>query len=94
MPLYRCSICGENFPGALLGESKPIGFYTTRFVEASTADEAEMLALDSLRGDEIFNIPIEARTEDARVFFEKIVVVAPDTERAPNSGFSFFVMGT
>ena len=94
MPLYRCSICGENFPGAMLGESLPIGFHTTRFVDAAGPEEAEMLALDLLRSEEFFNIPPESRSEDAKVFFEEIVEVAPNTERVPNSGFSFFVMGT
>ena len=94
MPLYRCSIWGENFPGVLLGGSEPIGFYATRFVEAPTASEAELLALVMLRGEEIFNVPAESRTEGARVFFEKVVEVAPDAERQSNSGFSFFVMGT
>lgn len=93
MPLYRCSICGENFPGDMLGESSPIGFYTTRFVNADSPEQAEMLALDLLRGEEFFNIPAEKRSEDAKVFFEEIAEVAPDTERVPNSGFSFFVMG-
>ena len=50
--------------------------------------------MELLRGEEVFNIPPEARTEDARVFFEEIVEAAPDTERVPNGGFSFFVMGT
>lgn len=94
MPLYRCSICGENFPGVMLGESSPIGFYTTRFVEAANQGEAEMLALDLLRGEEFFNTPPGSRSEDAKVFFDEIVEVAPDTERVPNGGFSFFVMGT
>ena len=94
MPRFRCSIVGENFPGALLGESRPVGFYTTRFVEASSASEAETLALDTLRGEDVFNISPELRTENAKVFFEEIVELSPDAEQLPNSGFSFFVMGT
>jgi hypothetical protein len=94
MPLYRCSICGENFPGAMLGESSPIGFYTTRFVEASNPDEAEMLALGLLRDEEIFNVPPESRSEDARVFFEEILEVPMNADRVTGSGFTFFVMGT
>jgi hypothetical protein len=94
MPLFRCSIRGENFPGTLLGEASPIGFHTTRFVEAPSPDEAEMLALGMLRGEDVFNIPPELRSDDAKVFFDEIVEVAPDSERVPNSGFSFFAMGT
>lgn len=94
MPFFRCSIRGENFPGFLLGGSSPVGFYATRFVDADSAEDAEMLALDVLRGEEVFRFPPEQRTEDAKVFFEEIVEVAADTSRAPNGGFTFFVMGT
>ena len=94
MPIFRCSIRGENFPGGLLGEASPIGFHTTRFVDASSPDEAEMLALGMLRGEDVFSISPELRSDDAKVFFAEIVEVAPDSERLPNSSFSFFVMGT
>lgn len=94
MPRYRCLIRGENFPGDLLGEASPIGFHTTRFVDADGPEQAEMLALDALRGEDFFNVPSEKRSKNAKVFFEEITEVAPDTERAPDSGFSFFVMGT
>ena len=94
MPLYRCSICGENFPGALLGKHSPIGFYATRFVEAATPGEAEAQVLDLLRNEDVLNIPAELRNEDARIFFEEIAEVSADSERVPNSGFTFFVMGS
>lgn len=94
MPLYRCSIRGEDFPGLLLGESEPVGFYATRFVEAPTADEAELRALRSLRGEDIFNLPAEARTGDARIFFEEVVELDAGAERGPDSGFAFFLMGS
>jgi hypothetical protein len=92
MPLFRCSIRGENFPGVLLGHASPIGFHATRFVDAPNSDEAEMLALGLLRGEDFFNISPEHRAGDAKVFFDEIVEVAPDAERVPNRGFSFFVM--
>ena len=94
MPLYRCSICAENFPGALLGKPAPIGFYATRFVEAATRDEAEAQVLDLLRNEDVLQIHAELRNEDARVFFEEIAEVSADNERLPNSGFTFFVMGS
>ena len=94
MPLYRCLICGENFPGALVGKRSPIGFYATRFIEATSRDEAESLALDQLRNEDALDVPAELRSQDARVFFEEIVEVSTDTERVPNAGFTFFVMGS
>ncbi|XHS79391.1 hypothetical protein ACFJGW_05305 [Burkholderiaceae bacterium UC74_6] len=94
MKLYRCLMLGENFPGFLLGEAEPIGFYTTRFVEAEDVEEAQRLALDLLRQDASLNVPAERRTKNARIHFEQIEEVPADTERTPNRGFTFFVMGT
>jgi hypothetical protein len=94
MALFRCDILGENFPGLIIGESRPVGFYTTRFVEADSTDEAEAKALEILKDDEAFNISPTARSTDAKVYFENIVEVPADTERIPNRGFTFFVMGT
>jgi hypothetical protein len=94
MALFRCFILGENFPGALLGKAEPVGFYTTRFVEASSESEAETLALDALRSEDAFNLPADVRSEDAKVYFESIEEVPGDTDRVPGSGFTFFVMGT
>ena len=94
MPLYRCLILGENFPGVLLGETEPVGFYTTRFVEAAHPEEAESLALEMLRHDKALKVPPEARAKDARIHFEQIEEVPAETDRRPNSGVSFFVMGS
>ena len=94
MPLFRCFIRGDNFPGKLIGQDDPIGFYTTRFVEADSPAQAEMLAVDLLRNDPSLDVPPEHRTQDARVYFEDIDEVPGDAEKKPNSGFTFFTMGT
>ena len=94
MALYRCSILGENFPGVIIGESHPIGFYTTRYVEASSVSEAEELALVVLKADTSLVVAPEERSESAKVYFENIEEVPSSTERVPNCGFAFFVMGT
>ena len=90
MPLYRCLIRGENFPGKLIGKRRPIGFYTTRYIDAQSPEHAEMLAVDLLRNDEDLDVPPEHRTQDAKVYFEKIEEVPAETERRPNKGFTFF----
>ncbi|MCI0637989.1 MAG: hypothetical protein L0Y72_23555 [Gemmataceae bacterium] len=51
MAWFRCFTRGENFPGKLAGETGLVGFYTTRFVEASSAEKAEALALEGLRAE-------------------------------------------
>jgi len=95
MPRYKCYICGENFPGALVGESNPVGFYVTRFVEAISREEAEMQALARLKNEQRLSLPQGMeRPKNARLHFENIEEVehaeVPDTD----SGFTFFAMGT
>ena len=94
MPLFRCSIRGDNFPGKLIGKAEPVGFFTTRYIDAASAEEAESLVVELLREDSDLDVPAKYRTQEAKVFFERIVEVAPGTERKPNKGFTFFVMGT
>jgi hypothetical protein len=93
MALYRCLIRGENFPGELIGQSSAIGFRATRFVDAPSTEEAERLAVAALRQDAALTVSVEPRTKNAKVYFESIEEVPADTERVPNSGFTFFPMG-
>lgn len=73
MKWFRCLIEGENFPGELANTKELIGFYTTRFVEANTPEEAEMKALDNLKSEESFQLPEGVRPpENAKVYFEEI----------------------
>ena len=88
MPLYRCFVHGKNFPGVLIGEKKPCGFYTTRFVEADDPEQAEMRVVELLRGDESLQIAPKYRTADAQVFVEKIDQVVEIT--GANKGFTFY----
>src|SRR3546814_18930299 len=82
--LFR-SICGENFPGTLLGQEELVGFYTTRFVEADSPEQAEIMAIELLRNDPSLDVSSEHRTQSAKVFFEDIDEVPGDTEQKPNS---------
>ena len=92
MPWFKCSIAGENFPGALIGETNLIGFFTTRFVEANSSDEAESLALGMLKTDSSLALPALAEKPiGARVYFESIDQVPSDMVGA-NTGFTFFPM--
>jgi hypothetical protein len=95
MPVFRCFIRGENFPGSLMSQKEPLGFYTTRFVQAGSPAEAEMAALSLLRQDETFgSVRPEDRMEDAKVYFEQIEEVPAESGRGPGKGFTFFPMGT
>ena len=92
MPWYRCLVRGENFPfeGKPGSGVIPHGFYATRWVEADTAEPAEMAALSLLRSEEAFATPSgHAVSKDARVYFEKIEEVSgPQTQ----GGASWFPM--
>ena len=95
MTWYKCFIAGENFPGAIIGESNPIGFYTTRFVEANSPEEAETKALANLKSEQTFSLPPGvARPSNTKVYFENIEEVERSEVDETNLGFSFFVMGT
>lgn len=94
MPLFRCAITGEDFPGKILHQEDPVGFYTARYVEAETPEEAELLVLDLLRNEAALDLAPEHRSENAKVYFESIDEVPEDTERTPNAGFVFFTMGS
>jgi len=94
MPLFACSVRGENFPGAMIGESKPIGFYTTRYVEATSAAAAEAAVLERLRKEPAFNVPASARSKDAKIYFDEISEISDDAPQVAGTGFTFFIMGT
>ena len=90
MRLWRVLLHGKNFPGYILGQSAPISFYATRFVEAESEPEAEIVAVASLREDEALQVPHEHRNIEAQVFAESVVEVEASTPRVPNAGFTFY----
>lgn len=92
MPLFRCCIRGENFPGELIGLTSAVGFHVTRWVDAPSATEAEQIAVTALRQDAALTVASEPRVKNAKVYFESIEEVSANTERVPNAGFTFFPM--
>jgi len=95
MPWYKCSITGENFPGILVGINGDVGFYTTRFVEAPSANEVEPLALSNLKNEAALTLPEGiAKPTNARVFFENIEQVDMSELPSQKPGLVFFIMGT
>jgi hypothetical protein len=88
---FRCFIRGENFPGELIGEDASIGFYTTRFIEAGSVDEAEQLVLEELRAEESLKLRIDInKPTDTKIYFESIHEISFQ-DVSSNSGFTFFV---
>jgi hypothetical protein len=74
------------------GKFQLMGFYTTRWVEAETAEAAEPIALELVRDEFRFSDGDRRRAPDAMMYFEEIVQVEPDTPRVPNKGASWFSM--
>ena len=91
MPLFRCLIRGENFP-SIVGTEGLAGFYTTRWVEALSTEEAEQVGLEALRGEVEFSEDQKRNAPDAKVYFEEIAEVPEDTPRVPNKGATWFPM--
>lgn len=92
---FKCFIEGENFPGDLIGEKSPIGFYVTRFIEAATAEEAEEHVMANLRNEESLMLSDEVQPfKEAKVYFESIEEISYSEISENNVGFTFYVMGT
>jgi hypothetical protein len=93
MPWFRCFIRGENFPGQLIGESDPIGFYVSRFAEAENAEAAEMAALCALKAESsLVPPPGYASKGKAMVFFQEIEELPAAEVPAVRPGFVFYPM--
>lgn len=85
MQFYRCPMRGENFPGDLVGENRPVCFYATRFVEARDLHVAKQLALESLRQEGALKSKA-AKTSDAKVYFEEVIEVSAEVAALAKGG--------
>jgi hypothetical protein len=93
MAWFRCFIRGENFAADMDGQRDLFGFYTTRFVEAASAEEAETLALQGLKAEPKLAPPAGYKPAGiARVFFEEIAEIAAGDVPAPQPGFVWYAM--
>lgn len=94
MAIFSCFAAGENFPGALIGVSTPIGFFVNVMVEATDRQDAELKALMLLRDHSKLKLPDDATLpSDAIVKFE-VISELPHRPKMGVSGFSFFEMET
>jgi hypothetical protein len=95
MTWYKCFVEGENFSGELIGENRLIGFFTTRFVEATSIDDVEKTVLSNLRKESVFQFSAGIKlSSGAMVYINEIIEI--DAEDVPQTqpGLSFYVMGT
>ena len=90
MAWFRLLACGEDFPVVVDGEVIVCGFYTTRYVEAASASEAETIASEMLFEDPDLETPPGWDDIEPRIIFEEVEEVAAPIDI--NDGFSFFPM--
>ena len=70
------------------GEHRKTGFYTTRFVEAEDAEQAEALAVELIKSDpKLSNIVLNKRGDSPRVYVEEIEEVKRLRAQA---GYAFY----
>jgi hypothetical protein len=93
MSLYQCLVRGENFPIKVEGIEGLVGFHTTRWVKASSPEEAEKMVLELLRSEPVFQTvePRVGKSSGATVFFEEIV---PAEHIGINRGAVWFPMNS
>src|SRR5215475_14313973 len=90
MAWFRLFACGEDFPVVIDGNVEVVGFYTTRYVEAASASEAETIASELLFEDPDLEAPPGYEEYQPRIVFEEVEQVAAPVDI--NDGFSFFPM--
>ena len=85
---YRILVNGQNFLLEMDGENRKTGFYTTRFVEAQDAEQAEALAVELIKSDpKLSNIVLNKRGDSPRVYVEEIEEVKRLRAQA---GYAFY----
>jgi len=90
MAWFRLFACGEDFPVVIDGNVEVVGFYTTRYVEAASASEAETIASEMLFEDPDLEAPPGYEDLQPRIVFEEVEQVAEPVDI--NDGFNFFPM--
>lgn len=92
MRKYRVLLRGENFFLRVSEEVKRMGFYTTRFIEATDEGQAEQQAVELLRGDEkLKNAILNDRSDPPMLFAEEIEEIGTfEGIENPSHGLVFF----
>jgi hypothetical protein len=92
MPHFRVGLCGRNLVLEIDGQQELLGFHTTRFVEAGSADEAATNALTLIQQHPAVAAQLEG--EHRRGFAVLIEAVEPLESNEPippqQPGLAFF----
>ena len=92
MKKYRILVRGRNFLLKLDGKAEKFGFYTTRFVEAQNENQAEDVAISTLRADPtLCDGVLNQQSDSPMLFVEEIIELDSfDGLNTPGRGFSFY----
>lgn len=75
MKKYRVFINGQNFLLNFDDRVQKMGFYTTRFVEAATPEDAEQAAIQMMREGKLNGIVLNEKGDPAMLYVDEIVEV-------------------
>lgn len=96
MAYYSVIIEGADFPARVFESADgPMGFFTTRFVEAADEKAAEFAAVELIK-QELKPLIGERRDGEtsASMSLDQIREVEELSETAPGVGFTWFAMGS
>jgi len=93
MAKYRVVLNGQNFHLSAEGGVAPHGFYTTRYVEAATPEQAEQLAMGLVRGDpELTASVVNSRDDPPRILVDELAELESfDGVEVPGGGYTFYL---
>ncbi len=89
---FKVFVRGENFLMNIDGVERRYGFYTTRFVEAQSEEEAELAVVNLLRNDpRLVQAVMNEKIDPPMMYAEEITELKSFGEyQVPGTGFSFF----
>lgn len=92
MKKYRVMVEGGNFLLNMNDEAKKYGFYTTRFVEAQSQEEAENVVINILRDEpKLTGIVLNEREDPPMMYIVEIEELDHfDDQHTLATGFAFF----
>lgn len=93
MGKYRVIVKGENFWMRVEKKPQHLGFYTTRFVEAASVEEAKQHAVQLVREDpKLAGTVLNESSDPPIICVEEIAEVASfDTVGSSPAGFAFYL---
>jgi hypothetical protein len=92
MAKFHVFLNGTNFWLKFGGKPGRFGFYTTRFIQADSAEQAELLAVELIREDEALrNNLLNDASDPPKITLERIEEVDSfGDHKPPGAGYAFY----